>query len=220
MKRLKRYARGFGYARLLSIVLLFVLLGLRVVDPLPLEELRVRVFDVYQIIKPRVTTQRPVVIVDIDEKSLGKLGQWPWPRTRVADLVKQLTSLGAAAIAFDIVFAEPDRLSPALAADTFANLDEATRTRLRTLPSNDQVLADVLRTSPVVLGESGLPNRAPQAELKLPPTGLATLGGDPRPYMLNFPGLLRNIPVLEEAAPGGDCLRSAPSATALFAAFQ
>ncbi len=202
MKRLQRYARHFGYARLLSIFLLFAFLGVRVADPLPLEELRVRTFDMYQIIQPRVTTQRPVVIVDIDEKSLGKLGQWPWPRTRVADLVKQLTDLGAAAIAFDIVFAEPDRLSPALAADTFANLEEDVRTKLRALPSNDQVLANVLRTSPIVLGESGLPKATPQAELKLPPTGLATLGGDPRPFLLNFPGLLRNIPALEEAAPG------------------
>ncbi|WP_424631383.1 CHASE2 domain-containing protein [Bradyrhizobium sp. SYSU BS000235] len=202
MKRLKQYARRFGYARLLSILLLIVLLGVRVADPLPLEELRVRTFDMYQILQPRVTTQRPVVIVDIDEKSLGKLGQWPWPRTRVADLVKQLTNLGAAAIAFDIVFAEPDRLSPALAADTFANLDEDTRTKLRVLPSNDQVLANVLKASPVVLGESGLPRAMPQVALKLPSTGLATLGGDPRPFMLNFPGLLRNIPVLEEAAPG------------------
>ncbi|MEH2508987.1 adenylate cyclase [Nitrobacteraceae bacterium AZCC 1564] len=202
MKRLQRYAQQFGYARFLSILLLFVLLGVRVADPLPLEELRVRVFDMYQILQPRVTTQRPVVIVDIDEKSLSKLGQWPWPRTRVADLVKQLTNLGAAAIAFDIVFAEPDRLSPALAADTFANLDEETRTKLRTLPSNDQILAEVLRTSPVVLGESGLPRPTPQAELKLPATGLAWKGNDPRSYVLDFPGLLRNIPVLEEAAPG------------------
>ncbi len=202
MKRLQQYARRFGYARLLSILLLFVLLGLRVADPLPLEELRVRTFDMYQILQPRVTTQRPVVIVDIDEKSLGKLGQWPWPRTRVADLVKQLTNLGAAAIAFDIVFAEPDRLSPALAADTFANLDEGTRMKLRALPSNDQVFAEVLQTSPVVSGESGLPKATPQAELKLPSTGLATLGGDPRPFLLNFPGLLRNVPALEETAPG------------------
>ena len=202
MKRIRRYAQRFGYARLLSILLLFLLLGIRVADPLPLEELRVRTFDMYQVIQPRVATQRPVVIIDIDEKSLGKFGQWPWPRTRVADLVKRLTDLGAAAIAFDIVFAEPDRLSPATAADTFANLDEDVRAKLRALPSNDKVLADVLRTSPVVLGESGLPKAVPQAELKLPSTGLATLGGDPRPFLLQFPGLLRNIPAFEEAAPG------------------
>lgn len=202
MKRLRRYARHFGYARIFCIFLLFALLGVRVIDPLPLEELRVRTFDGYQIVQPRAVTQRPVVIIDIDEKSLAKFGQWPWPRTRVADLVKRLTDLGAAAIAFDIIFPEPDRLSPAVAADTFLNLDEATRTKLRALPSNDQVLADVLRQSPVVLGESGLPNVVPQPALKLPLTGLATIGGDPRPFLLEFPGLLRNIPVLEEAAPG------------------
>lgn len=202
MKLLRRYARHFGYARIFCIFLLFALLGVRVIDPLPLEELRVRTFDGYQIVQPRAVTQRPVVIIDIDEKSLAKFGQWPWPRTRVADLVKRLTDLGAAAIAFDIIFPEPDRLSPAVAADTFLNLDEATRTKLRALPSNDQVLADVLRQSPVVLGESGLPNVVPQPALKLPLTGLATIGGDPRPFLLEFPGLLRNIPVLEEAAPG------------------
>ena len=202
LRRIFRLARRFGYARILCLGLLPLLLGLRVIDPPPVEELRVRTFDTYQIIRPRETTQRPVVIIDIDEKSLAKLGQWPWPRTRVADLVQRLTELGAAAIAFDIVFAEADRLSPNIAADGFRDLDDATRHKLRALPSNDQVMADVLRKSPVVLGESGLPTVMPQADIKLPLTGLATLGGDPQPFLLNFPGLLRNIPILEEAAPG------------------
>ena len=136
--RIRMYARHFGYGRLLSLLLLIAFLGVRVVDPIPLEELRVRVFDGYQILKPRHSTQRPVVIIDIDEKSLAKFGQWPWPRTRVADLVQRLTDLGAAAIAFDIVFAEPDRLSPGLAADAFRDLDEESRKKLRALPSNDR----------------------------------------------------------------------------------
>ena len=88
---------------------------------------------------------------------MEKLGQWPWPRTRIADLVTELTRLGAVVIAFDAVFSEPDRLNPDIAADTFRNLDEATRERLRALPSNDQVFADAIRASRVVLGESGLP---------------------------------------------------------------
>ena len=59
-------------------------------------------------------TARPVTIVDIDEKSLAdtKFGQWPWPRTRMADIVTNLTKLGAVVIAFDVVFSEPDRLNP------------------------------------------------------------------------------------------------------------
>ena len=105
MKRLRRYARVFGYARIFCIFLIFAFVALRVWDPPPLEELRVRTFDGYQHLEPRKVTSRPVVIIDIDEKSLGKFGQWPWPRTRVADLVQRLTDLDAAVIAFDIVFA-------------------------------------------------------------------------------------------------------------------
>src|SRR6266481_1737407 len=127
MKRLKIlrrwFARRFGYARLVCFVLLVGLAGLRIADPAPIEELRVRTFDTFQLIEPRVKTARPVVIVDIDEKSLAKFGQWPWPRTRIADLITELTRLGSVVIAFDAVFSEPDRLNPDIVADTFRNLD-------------------------------------------------------------------------------------------------
>ena len=181
---------------------MIALAGLRIADPPPLEELRVRVFDLFQVLHPRVAAERPVVIVDIDEKSLKTIGQWPWPRTRIADLITRLTQMGALVIAFDIVFAEPDRMSPSIAAESFRNLDDATREKLRSLPSNDSVLADALRHSRVVLGESGLPFASAQTNAKLPPMGIATLGNDPRPYLLNYPGLLRNVPILEQAAAG------------------
>src|SRR5215207_11443057 len=104
MKWLSRQARRLASARLLGAVLLLALLALRLADPAPVEDLRLRAFDIFQIISPRVATQRPVVIVDIDEESLRKLGQWPWPRTRVADLITRLTDLGAATIGFDVIF--------------------------------------------------------------------------------------------------------------------
>src|SRR5215475_1644331 len=202
MKWLSRWGRRFGLARGLALILLIALAALRIADPLPVQELRVRVFDLFQVLAPREATERPVVIVDIDEKSLKSVGQWPWPRTRVADLITRLTQMGALVIAFDIVFAEPDRMSPGIAADAFRDLDDDTRTKLRALPSNDSVLADAMRKSRVVLGESGLPFPVAQPQTAPPPIGLATLGGDPRPYLLNFPGLLRNVPVLEQAASG------------------
>ena len=202
MTWLSRLARGFGLARGLAFVLLIALAALRIADPIPIQELRVRVFDLFQVMHPREATQRPVVIVDIDEKSLKAIGQWPWPRTRVADLITRLTQMGALVVAFDIVFAEPDRMSPNIAADAFRDLDEATRAKLRALPSNDTVLADALSQSRVVLGESGLPFAVAQPSGMQPPVGLATMGGDPRPYLLNFPGLLRNVPILEQAASG------------------
>jgi adenylate cyclase len=196
------FARRIGYARLLCLVLLIGFAALRAADPAPVEEIRVRTFDAFQRIDPRKKTARPVTIVDIDDKSLEKLGQWPWPRTRLADLITELTQLGAVVIAFDAVFPEPDRLNPALAADTFRNLDEETRTRLRALPSNDQIFADAIRKSRVVLGESGLPEEIAALDKTLPVTGLAMLGEEPQRFMFEFPGLLRNVPVLEHAAAG------------------
>jgi adenylate cyclase len=216
MKRLRIlrrwFARKFGYARLICLALLIGLGALRIADPAPIEELRVRTFDTFQRLDYRVKTARPVTIVDIDEKSLAnpKLGQWPWPRTRIADMVANLTRLGAVAIGFDIMFAEPDRLNPDVAADTFRNLDEATREKLRALPSNDEVFADAMRHSRVVLGETGLPEVLTELDKTLPVTGLATLGEDPQRFMFKFPGLLRNTPVLEKAAGGRGMLTINP----------
>ena len=187
---------------MVCVALLFALLFLRVTDPGPLEELRLRAFDLFQVIQPRIAAQRPAVIVDIDEESLRKLGQFPWPRTRLADLITRLTKLGAAVIAFDIVFAEPDRLSPALAADVYRDLDQETRNKLRALPSNDQVMADAIKQSRVVLGETGLPVVVPQPDAPPVAVGVAALGGDPKPFLYSFPGRLKNIPVLDNAAAG------------------
>src|SRR5690242_6309303 len=105
MRRLKAirrwFARKFGFSRLVCVALLIGFAALRVVDPAPIEELRIRTFDAFQVLDPRVKAIRPVTIVDIDDKSLAKRGQWPWPRTDVADLIINLTNLGAAVIGFD-----------------------------------------------------------------------------------------------------------------------
>ena len=191
-------------------MLLVGLAALRIADHPLIQEVRVRTFDTFQRIDPRKKTARPVTIVDIDEKSLAKLGQWPWPRTRIADLVTNLTKLGAVVIAFDVIFSEPDRLNPDVAADTFRDLDEEMRARLRALPSNDQVFADAMRRSRVVLGESGIGDTVSELDKTLPVTGLAMKGEDPLPFMFNFPGLLRNTPVLEHAAAGRGMLTIHP----------
>jgi adenylate cyclase len=108
------------------------------------------------------------------------------------------------------MFPEPDRLSPATAADSFKNLDEETRKRLQALPDNDQVLAEAITGARVVLGETGLPSVARLSEEALPTTGVATLGEDPQPFLFEFAGLLRNIPVLEHAAAGRGILTIRP----------
>jgi adenylate cyclase len=95
-----------------ALVLLMVLVSLRAVDPLPVRSLRNAYFDYLQRLAPREYTPLPVLIVDVDDASLSKLGQWPWPRDRLAAMVDRLSEMGAAVIVFDILFSEADRLSP------------------------------------------------------------------------------------------------------------
>ena len=203
MRTLARWARKFGLTRAICILLLLALIPLRIVDPPPLEEIRLRTFDFYQGLRPRQTIARPVTIVDIDETSLKEIGQWPWPRTIVADLVTQLSQLGAVAIAFDVIFAEPDRMSPSIAATSFRNLDDDTRNKLRSLPSNDEVLAEAIQRSRVVVGQVGSATPVPRLQTEAPlQTGFAVKGPDPSPFLVTFAGLLRNVPAIEQAAAG------------------
>jgi adenylate cyclase len=202
--RLRRVLRQFGFGRGLSLGLLALLIAIRIWDPAPVEAVRLRTFDAFQNLKPRTPhPAKPVMIVDIDEDSLGELGQWPWARTVVAELVTKLTAAGAVVIAFDVVFAEPDRLSPALVAGALSQLDEPTRATLKALPSNDEVLAAAMRASRVILGQTALGAPVPWPDKEPPPqTGIGKLGPDPSRFLPTFPGILRNVPVLEKAALG------------------
>ena len=203
MTGLLREMRRFGVGRIVALLLLGELLVLRIWDPAPIEALRHKSFDIYQLMHPRAQRQDLVAIVDIDEKSLRAIGQWPWPRTIMADMVTKIVERGGTVIGFDVLFPEPDRSSPEVAAETFRGLDDATREKLRRLPSNDAVFADAIRASSVVLGQSGyrvsgaVPIARPESQ-----TGIATIGPDPRLFLVDFPHLLRNLPLLDDAAQG------------------
>jgi len=203
MNSLIRRAQQIGLARAICVLLLFALVPLRLADPRPLQELRTRTFDFFQVLRPRPQEIRPVVIVDIDEASLKAIGQWPWPRTTVGDLVTQITQLGAVAIGFDSIFPEPDRMSPAIAERSFRGIDAETRAKLDSLPSNDEALAEAIRHSKVVVGQAGAasPEVRTAADAALQ-TGFAVRGPDARPFLVTFAGLLRNVPVIEQAAAG------------------
>src|SRR5688500_12920574 len=98
-------------ALLFGVAFGFGLLLLRFSDPFFVRTIRELSFDQMQILRPRPFSELPVRIVDIDEASLRALGQWPWPRTLLAEMTERLSSLGASAIAFDALFMESDRLS-------------------------------------------------------------------------------------------------------------
>lgn len=120
------------------------------------EQVRNFSFDNYNIIKPRQPSDR-IAIVDIDEASLAEIGQMPWPRTVMGELVRNLSDMGASVIAFDIVFAEPDRSSPHAMAERFQHLNgfEDVLPRLADLPDNDTVFGlSIGRAGNVVTGFS------------------------------------------------------------------
>ncbi len=147
-RMLKFLRSAFSFERLLSMALLAGFMFLYYVDPYPVQFLRLKTFDFYQQQKPREIPPpqgKPVTIIDLDEESLAEIGQWPWPRTTVAKLIQNLTQMGAALVAFDIVFAEPDRMNPNKIPDVIVGLDEATKAMLRALPCNDEIMARVVR---------------------------------------------------------------------------
>ncbi len=189
--------------RSMGFIILAVLLVIRVWDPFPVKALRLQVFDYFQKIEPRITPDNQVVVVDLDERSLAHFGQWPWPRTMIAELIERLFDSGVKTVGFDIIFAEPDRMSPSWIAKALHGLDQQSRERLLNLPDNDVALANVVKQAQVVVSQSALAHKN-QVNHDLPPRAppLIEVGMDPRPHLFSYPGLLRNIPILETAAVG------------------
>lgn len=200
---LRRLLSAFTLGRFIGLLLLFDLLVIRWWDPQPLVAMRFQFFDMFQQWLPREERNFPVIIVDVDEKSLAELGQWPWPRSTLATLVNRLRDHGAAAIGFDAVFAEPDRN---LSIDTTRLLSlpaSDLKRALTDLKTNDAVFASAIRPGRIVLGQIALTeSERAAAPPRMQPTTPALLGGDPRPYLFRFASLLENIPVLAEAAAG------------------
>ena len=208
-RMLKFLRSAFSFERLLSVALLSGFMFLYYVDPYPVQFLRLKTFDFYQQQKPREIPPpqgKPVTIIDLDEESLAEIGQWPWSRTTVAKLIQNLMQMGAALVAFDIVFAEPDRMNPNKIPDTVVGLDEATKAKLRMLPSNDEIMSRVIRKSRVVLGQAGYWEKLETK--KGPPikksVALLKQGKNVNPafFLPRFQSLIRNVPVLEKHATG------------------
>ncbi|HRE21782.1 MAG TPA: adenylate/guanylate cyclase domain-containing protein [Rhabdaerophilum sp.] len=193
--------RRLGLPRIVGLVVLLALTLIKYSDPAPLERFRLWVFDHYVTGKPRGAGKSPVVVIDIDEKSLARIGQWPWSRAVLARLVDRVGEAGAAAIGFDIVFPEPDRLSPPRLAEALAGLTPEMRAGLKGEKDTDILFAEAIARHRVVLGRSGLPQTNP-ARNEDPHLPLAMIGGDSSALLPAYPGILRNLPALERAASG------------------
>lgn len=154
-----------------------MLAGLHVAfDSLPQRWVRHALFDSWQLLMPRERTSAPAVIIAIDEKSLARLGQWPWPRSLMAQLLDSLAAYRPLAVGVDIIFAEPDRQGP----------------------RNDALLADAMRRIPVVLGVAGMDQ--PSAKPAAKPGSPVLTHGNPFPYVTQYPSFLDSVHEIDRAA--------------------
>ncbi len=192
--------------RFIALGVLAALVLLHWSEVVPLQaRLRAFLFDAYQEIAPRPRPSAPAIIVDIDEASLQKYGQWPWPRSLLARLVTRIASMQPAAIGLDLLMPEPDGASPCTAAGYIPDIAPDLATKLCELPSNDALLATALKDARAVLSVAGV-DRTSSAKLRSPP--VLAIGGDPKPMLRSFAGALTSVARLHEAA-GGHAIVSA-----------
>ncbi len=194
---------------LLPAALVAVALSVQFADPQFRARIRDNAFDQLQSLFPLpYRDELPVRVVAIDDASLAAVGQWPWPRTVLAEIVDRLAAMGARVVVFDIVLAEPDRSSPEQVA-AFWPGQPALRELLLRLPAHDQRLAlSFARTKAAI----GFPLETVATAASPPPAKARFLsfGGDVRDWLPHYGGGLASLPALTAAAAGSGAISLAP----------
>jgi adenylate cyclase len=205
------------YSIVLGLAVVFCIVALRWWDPFIVKTIRDTAFDQFQRLSPREYIEAPVRIVDIDEESLMAYGQWPWPRTRLAELVERLSGLGATAIVFDVLFAEPDRMSPAEIVRDPTIRDYLQRTggmaAGMALPDSDALFAETVKGKPVVFGFAMA--RRGAEERPLAKWGFASTGENPLSAPPQFSHITPLLKPLQEAASGIGSVSFDPGSTSV-----
>ena len=203
------FSLGNRFPVLAGIALVVLVAFLQFVRPPAIERLGMLLFDSYQRAAPRVYEDAPVRIVDIDDESIRRLGQWPWPRTDMARLIDRLGQAGASVIVFDVVFSEPDRTSPGQIAEqlTRGGASPAVIGAIRRLPDNDAQLGQSIAATPTVLGYFLVNDRqGTRVETK---AGFA-IGGSPPREVPAFRRAIVSLPILNDAATGNGSISLPP----------
>ncbi|MEM9782773.1 MAG: adenylate/guanylate cyclase domain-containing protein [Pseudomonadota bacterium] len=200
---------------LLGMAVVAAVLLLQAARPALFETIAEPLFDAFQRVDPRPFEQDGIVrVIDIDEASIRELGQWPWPRSFLAAMVDRLNDAGAAAVGFDMVFAEADRTSPKHIGEVwqrynrrfFTTGGESSRAALELLQveglhDHDAVFAEAIGRGPIVLGSflsGGVGQDRPPIK-----AGVSTLGGvEAQDALLGFSNAIVNLPILSSPAVG------------------
>ena len=197
-----------GGLRALALVLLVALSLFIVLSPLA-PPLRHTVFDGYQRLFPLDPPSAPVRVVLIDENAIGRIGQWPWPRTRLAELIEQIAAHQPLAIGLDLFFPEPDRFSPGAMARELPILPAALQKIIEEMPTNDERFAAAIRGKDVVLGIAAEGDR--DGRFPSPPRAAPVVVGEGLLKTLTkYPGHIGNVGTLDAAAAGRGIMNAGP----------
>jgi len=179
---------------------LVLVLGLQLAALPAVERIGLQIFDSYQRLGPRSYEDAAVRIVDIDDESIRRLGQWPWPRDQIAELTQRLSDAGAAVVAYDVVFSEADRTAPARLVERLGSrVDRQALATLAGLPDPDTTLAATFGRTPVVLGY--FLTRDGEAAATPPKAGIAIAGSSPT-TVPSFSNAIVALAPLADAAAG------------------
>ena len=166
-----------------------------VLNPIAIQVVQNITFDQFQRWSPRVQGAHSVTVVDIDDASLERIGQWPWPRDTVAALTTQLNRAAPAAIAYDILWSEADRQH-----------------------GNDALLAQSFATGNVVIGFAMQRERGNMTDgIVVPPqrARYVIAGASPSGFLHGFDSAVDALPALRTAAAGYGALTFMPDADGL-----
>ena len=198
-----------------TLLLSIFLSGIYLFQPKFIQIINLKVTDLILTSAKAFAPQESIITVAIDETSLKKYGQWPWPRYRIAQLLDKIAQSRAKVIGIDIIFPERDRTSPQLQQDTaahnFGDVIDSAHPQPEIL-DQDTFLANVLGKGPYVQGYSFLfKNTAPpRQQCPLQPISLSHPGGDtPLALVVHFhqaKGIICNYEVLAKAAAGSGFL--------------
>jgi adenylate cyclase len=186
-----------------SIVIASVYIYSYIFYPTYLNSFDSKIVDTYFSLRGVQEISGDVVIVDLDEKSLSELGQWPWQRVKVATILQNLTEAGAGIIGLDIVFAEKDNSSPKNVADFLGQMgvDLGIETDFKDM-DYDAILAETISNTPTVVGhvfemETGKRD-AEDIFINIPATYIeSNIVND---LLIKPQSALLNIPVLQDAS--------------------
>ena len=214
MARAARGSSAAGYRRIrhVGVALLLALAGLTWLQAPWTQRLQAALFDAHQALAPRQVASLPVTVVEIDQKSLQALGQWPWPRTQLARLLDAINQAEPAAIGIDILMPEADALSPErLLARTFIT-DAAIVAVLKSLPPHDGELARALHAAPSVMAIAGA-TEATGMLLRAAPIAVQNSAADGAvaPAVTRYAGALTSLDLLDKQARGWGLISVDPS---------